>query len=246
MAQRRERVRIEYQITFEAPFHCGTGQPAGLIDRSVQRDVDGFLVVPGSTLKGAVRERCERLARLLGLEVISPHAPQGLMQFRPNSGPVQALFGSRMQPGTLFFDDAKLSAEWRDFFQPQNAPSLETVYRRWQVEERTQVSLSRRTGTARPNALFTSEYGIRGLTFDGQIYGMIQDCPLVDQEGTFALVLLVAGLLAVDCLGGHRSAGAGRCAITISSIAVDKAQRLPAQLLASLEEFVLYRDACDA
>lgn len=113
-------------------------------------------MVPGSTVKGAVRERCEHLARLFGLMVTSPHAPEGLAEFRPNSGPVHALFGSRKQDGTLFFDDAKLSSESRDFFRPQHAPLLQAAYQRWQVQERTQVSLSRLTRTVRPGALFSA------------------------------------------------------------------------------------------
>jgi CRISPR/Cas system CSM-associated protein Csm3 (group 7 of RAMP superfamily) len=243
--RRRERIAIEYQITFEAPFHCGTGLPAGLIHRSVQRDAEGFLMVPGSTVKGAVRERCERLARLFGLMVTSPHAPEGLEEFRPNSGPVHVIFGSRTQAGTLFFDDAKLSVESRDFFRPHHAPLLEAAYRRWQVQERTQVSLSRLTRTARPGALFTSEYGIQGLAFDGRIYGVVEDWPLLYQESTFALVLLVAGLLAVDRLGGNRSTGAGRCAIAISSVTVDGNQKTPTRLLEGLEEFALYQTVAE-
>lgn len=245
MPRRRERIAIEYQLTFQAPFHCGTGLPAGLIHRSVRRDADGFLMVPGSTVKGAVRERCERLARLFGLMVTSPHAPEGLAEFRPNSGPVHALFGSRTQTGTLFFDDAKLSGEWRDFFHPHKAQRLEAAYRRWQVQERTQVSLSRLTRTARPGALFTSEYGIQGLVFDGRIYGAVEDLELPDQETTFALVLVVAGLLAVDCLGGNRSTGAGRCTVTISSMRVNDQQKDPAELLKSLGDLELYDLAAD-
>jgi len=240
MPRRRDRIAIEYRFTFQAPFHCGTGLPAGLIHRSVQRDAEGFLTVPGSTVKGAVRERCERLARLFRLTVTSPHAPAGLDEFRPKSSPVFALFGSRTHTGTLFFDDAKLSAAWRDFFSPRHAPRLEAAYRRWQVQERTQVSLSRLTRTVRPGALFTSEYGIQGLAFDGRIYGVIEDHELPDQRATFALVLLVAGLLAVDCLGGNRSTGAGRCTVTISSIGVNDQQEEPAELLKGLEDLELY------
>lgn len=240
MPRRRERIAMDYQLTFQASFHCGTGLPAGLIHRSVQRDAEGFLMVPGSTVKGAVRERCERLARLFGLMVTSPHAPAGLEEFRPRSSPVYALFGSRTHAGTLFFDDAKLSVESRDFFRPHDAPRLAAAYRRWQVQERTQVSLSRLTRTARPGALFTSEYGIQGLVFDGRIYGAVEDLSLPEQESTFALVLLVAGLLMVDCLGGGRSTGAGRCAVGISSVRVDGQRKDSAELLKGLGDLELY------
>ncbi len=41
MPLRTDRVVVRYEITFEAPFHCGTGLPRRLVDRSVQRDATG-------------------------------------------------------------------------------------------------------------------------------------------------------------------------------------------------------------
>ena len=59
-----DRLKIEYDLTFTTPFHCGTGIREGVIDRTVVRDDEGYLYVPGSTIKGVLRERCEQLARL--------------------------------------------------------------------------------------------------------------------------------------------------------------------------------------
>src|SRR5690348_11103453 len=80
MAPRSDRIHIAYDLTFATPFHCGTGIRVGLIDRTVVRDSEGYLYVPGSTFKGVLRERCEQLARLYEeldenmLELIaSPH-----------------------------------------------------------------------------------------------------------------------------------------------------------------------------
>src|SRR5581483_4906004 len=55
MAMKLDRISITYDMTFETPFHCGTGLRAGLIDRTIVRDHDGYLYVPGSTIKGVVR-----------------------------------------------------------------------------------------------------------------------------------------------------------------------------------------------
>ncbi len=60
---RTDRIQISYALEFSAPFHCGTGVRRGLIDRSVTRDGGRYLYVPGSTIKGVVRELCEQLAR---------------------------------------------------------------------------------------------------------------------------------------------------------------------------------------
>src|SRR6266566_678685 len=63
VAQRTDRVQIDYTLAFETPFHFGTGTRIGLIDRTVVRDAEEYLYVPGSTIKGVVREHCEQLAR---------------------------------------------------------------------------------------------------------------------------------------------------------------------------------------
>ena len=57
-----DRLWIDYDLTFATPFHFGTGIREGLIDRTVIRDDGGYLYVPGSTLKGVLRERCEHIA----------------------------------------------------------------------------------------------------------------------------------------------------------------------------------------
>ena len=53
---RTDRIHITYELTFTTPFHCGTGLRVGLIDRTIVRDNDEYLYVPGSTIKGIVRE----------------------------------------------------------------------------------------------------------------------------------------------------------------------------------------------
>ena len=64
-------------FNFETPFHLGTGLRRGLLDRSVCRDANDYLYIPGSTLKGVLREKCEQLARIFELPVVSPHNELG-------------------------------------------------------------------------------------------------------------------------------------------------------------------------
>ena len=65
---RYDRLHIDYTLEFQTPFHCGTGTRLGLIDRTVVRDHDQYLYVPGSTVKGVVREKCEQLARFYEMD----------------------------------------------------------------------------------------------------------------------------------------------------------------------------------
>src|SRR5690349_14011743 len=106
-------IRLSYTLTFFTPFHFGTGLRDGLLDRTVVRDSGKSLYVPGSTLKGTVREHCERLARLYEskesderIRVVDLHdekkALWGLSQM---STMVTRIFGSQQQPGHLFFND---------------------------------------------------------------------------------------------------------------------------------------------
>src|SRR5712692_9672242 len=103
-------LKIEYILTFATPFHFGTGIREGLIDRTVIRDDGGYLYVPGSTLKGVLRERCEQLARFYegasGREhVRSPHDADVALLGLGNGNPsmVARIFGSQNRPGRLFF-----------------------------------------------------------------------------------------------------------------------------------------------
>ena len=229
MPHRLDRLAISYQLSFEAPFHCGSGLPRGLLDRAVQRDARGLLFVPGSTLKGVLRERCEQLARLFGVTPVSPHDERAALEEFDSQQWMSRLFGSRLYPGSLCFDDALMVAEDQSIFRgggkqeaDREGPDAQPTHLP-QVTERTQVSLSRRTRTARPGFLFSSEYGLPGLRFAGEISGYLNDIPVDSEDArspTYALLLLVAGLLSIERLGGNRSAGAGRCRLEINSLDV--------------------------
>lgn len=224
---RTEQVYITYRLTFESAFHFGTGLRDGLINRVVARDADGLLYVPGSTLKGVVRERCEQVAIGFGFSVVDVHATDW-REAATDIDVVTRTFGSRFHPGHLYFDDVQMIDEDRKLFGADSAsPLLEAEFKNWQTEERTQVSVSRVTGTAQSGRLFTSEYGIRDLRFDGQVTGMLTGIPLQCfyatglGAGTYPLLLLVVGLLSLDRLGGSKSAGAGKVMCRLKELRVD-------------------------
>src|SRR5258708_39504560 len=50
MPTKNDQIRIDYTITFETLFHFGTGIRSSLIDRTVRRDSQDYLFLPGSNV----------------------------------------------------------------------------------------------------------------------------------------------------------------------------------------------------
>lgn len=248
-----EHVRIKYRLTFLSAFHFGTGLRAGTIHRVVARGADNFLYVPGSTMKGILRERCEQLAHLFNLNAHEPHTEKSaLRQANAKVNIIPRIFGSQFYPAQLYFDDLALSEEGRALFEPAAGGQISKMKRKefqaWQTENRTQVTLSRLTNTARRQHLFTSEYGIRALSFDGQIVGALTGFPLLSGDvGTFSLLLLIAGLSSLDNdhIGGNKSTGAGKIRCKIESFTIDSEEYEAAAILQQLEDLELYELAGD-
>lgn len=255
MAIINEHIDLSYSLIFHAPFHFGTGLRRGLIHRTVARDHQEYLIVPGTTIKGVVRERCEQLGNLFDLHVVEPHNTQTdeLRIHEAQIGDpdiITRIFGSRFRAGQLFFDDAVITnipysqeatAEIgennetdeskqnvayidRSYFDGLDEQE-QTVYGKYklrQVETRTQVSLSRLTRTSKSGHLYTSEYGIRQLRFDGRIYGYLRGFrPEAMERGTYSLLLLAAGLRSIDRMGGQKSTGAGQVQIELTRLLID-------------------------
>ena len=208
-------VHINYTLTFDAPFHFGTGVTAGGIDRTVIRSANNFLYVPASTFKGVLREHCEQLHRyyLPNVRIASPHnAYAALAQFGNPLTFINRIFGSQIYPGSLRFDDARLQEAPRDDYQEM----LTSIA--------TQVRIDRLTRTSVDNALYTSEFGMRTLAFNGTIKGTLNCTPIEKfaEQGpvtpTYSLLLLLAGILLVERLGGNKSTGKGQCRTEITLV----------------------------
>lgn len=248
MPAKNDLVQLGYTLMFSTLFHCGTGMRTGLIDRSVIRDADSYLYVPGSTFKGTLRERCEQLGRLYDPReqranegcwgnIPAPHDKAGALPDLGNVQPtmVTRIFGSQTTPGRLFFDDARLSEEDQTAYGRSLSAEREgdgraerRDYKALQVDMYTQVRLDRRTRTAAPGALYTSEFGTRDLTFKGTILGRLE-CSTIeaaalrnerrpDLSPTYSLLLLLAGLRLLDRLGGNKSSGKGQCQCEITEL----------------------------
>jgi CRISPR/Cas system CSM-associated protein Csm3 (group 7 of RAMP superfamily) len=210
-----QRLDIAFTITWEAGWHVGSGQGTVAVDRLVRRRACGprgkrVPFVPGSQIKGVLRHNCERIAALLGAEVVSPHVVDGpaddlLQNFRPLSQSnllIDRLFGSRYQGDCLFVEDAIPAT-------PVEQPL--------QIHSRT--SIDRVSGTARENTLFVSEVApARGPNLTSRVQARHPVGALTqfdDDTFPYEYSLLLAGLLTLEMLGGDKSAGLGKCRVTI-------------------------------
>ncbi|HYU71689.1 MAG TPA: RAMP superfamily CRISPR-associated protein [Ktedonobacteraceae bacterium] len=230
------RIQIEYELEFSAPFHCGTGVRSGLIDRSVMRDGGRYLYVPGSTIKGVVRELCEQLARFyedsddtMRARIASPHDKViALKDLGAKPTLVTRIFGSQVRPGLLCFNDAQQTKGDKKQYGTREEPKL---YQNMQTDLYTQVRLNRPTRTAVRGALYSSEFGVRKMVFQGSIVGGLECIPIrteideifsgKDDGPTYSLLLLLAGLYMIERLGGNKSTGKGECHCTITQLKIN-------------------------
>ncbi len=217
-----QRLDIAFTITWEAGWHVGSGQGTAAVDRLLRRRACGPLrerapFVPGSQIKGVLRHYCERLAALLGGEVVSPHVVGRetderkalLDSFRPlpqSALLIDRLFGSRFQGDCLFVEDAVPAVVDRQ------APRLHT-----------RTSIDRVSGTARDRTLFVTEVAQAG---GPELHGRVRarhPVGALTQDGDgfpFEYSLLLTGLLSLDMLGGDKSTGLGKCRVTITGAMV--------------------------
>ncbi len=239
-----DRIQLRYRITFTTPFHCGAGLSSGIINRTVVRDADGYLYIPGSTFKGIIRANCEQLARLytfkddneMRTSIASPHdGKQALVAIYGPVTMITRIFGSRTRPGLLSFDDARQSGpqgfdnrKWR---YDEGGDGLE------QTDLHMQIRLDRRTRTTGSDVFYTSEFGLRNLTFYGNISGWLNCTAIEGIEGgpSYSLLLLLAGLYMLDQLGGSKSTGKGQCACEITGLSINNIEFPNATWLSWLE-----------
>ncbi len=220
----RHRLKLKLSIRFLSKWHTGSGEGNLLTDRLLQRDARGMPYIPGSTLKGVIRENCEKLSRTLGFkEPCDPHSKSADF-FKPLSevlSPVDRLFGNKFEEGGLYFRNAYLSGDsQRSYFQtgqmesgtPQNPGSG------WHRSYfQTRVQMNRKLRTAKDAHLFTTEYGFSPDKAPGDVIEFVtfidghhQNLVIFDEEDPpFAYCLLLAAIRMTNRLGGDKSTGAG-------------------------------------
>jgi CRISPR/Cas system CSM-associated protein Csm3 (group 7 of RAMP superfamily) len=193
------RFDIQYQLYLESPrIFCGAGAGRAGIDRTFVRDARNRMVIPGSHIKGVVRQCCEDLLATLGAPSPDTHDHEALEK---DTGLIARTFG---RPGpediTCVFADVIPDEE-------KSQP----------VDVRKRIRINRRLGRPEHGALFDSEYA---AVVPGDIlHGSVTLWTTADEKTIpVELSLLCAGLRLVDCLGGDKSSGAGAVDIRVTTI----------------------------
>ena len=205
-------IDLPITVRVESPLHIGTGYAQGLVDRTVTRNQEGNVYLPGSSFKGRLRDACERLARHYGVSVCNAPRPDNMCRaWRPCL--VCRVFGSPGRESGLIIDDGHLIGEW-----------AETIKRGFgQLRTRTQVQLNRRRGVATEGRLFTSEFAAEGLSFETHITGQLDLTLVLGEPGHYyEVILLLGGLGLVETLGGGNSRGIGRCRVELPQVVTIK------------------------
>lgn len=215
----KQLIRLEYRLLTESPLHCGTGLPAGQLDSTVARRRNKP-VIPGSTIKGVLREKCEQIYCMFTLESVpEPHnrKPTKLEERSKKVNIVDRIFGSCEYPGRFCFDDAVSTIGDGD-------PAFLS---------RTTTSIDRITGLVKDKALFNREFAVEGNSFEGVIQGVLEPTPLpeIESENSKELHLLLSALYNLDMLGSAKSSGSGRITVDQVVLYINGQQLDPAELL---------------
>lgn len=194
------RIHIDLELNFSSLWHAGSGEGSLETDRLIRRNSANRPFIPASSLKGIIRQSCEKLSRTCGFDEPSdPHQSdlmeqQSFVPFSQMASPVDRLFGTKYEPGGLFFRDAHLKNDQDDM--PEKI-----------VRNRT--ALYRVLKTARDKQLFSTEYAPPDI-FYTEIDGWHNDLASLDDDyPPYAYCLLIAGILMVERIGGDKSTGAG-------------------------------------
>ncbi|WP_165078131.1 MULTISPECIES: RAMP superfamily CRISPR-associated protein [unclassified Desulfovibrio] len=196
-------LEIPLQIEFLSDWHVGSGLGDGAIaDAILNRDVNGIPSIPGSAIKGALREGAWRLA-------IADRAHlEKLVDF---------LFGtaqpdkSSNRPGRIFASGGRLRADIYAWLE-----SLDGWERKEFVRDMTILRFQTRLDARKmvePHTLRSIECGIPGLAFTATLAA---DVPAAAED--WLKGYLAAICACVKSIGGHRARGLGRCRLKLAGM----------------------------
>lgn len=209
-------MRVEYCLTAESGVLVGSTAEVlrvGLDKSTIRRRrigqrghlLDTQPLLLGSTIKGKVRNECERiLANFRDVchaprpDTMCPHDPS--VKNPPCA--VCQIFGSPTLQSRLSFSDAVADAD------SELSPRLARV--------QAGVSLSRKRRTAEDERLYYIERGVEGLRYVENVEGYLDDDIAVRQ-----LALVIAALESLVAVGGSKSRGAGWTSARVLRVAID-------------------------
>lgn len=207
---------LEVKVKFRSEFHIGTGHGIpGVVDDCTVRDSQGRLLIPGTTIKGIIRDACETVARFINIQHCHGTLERSgrLCGINYTSAYGEAcslcnLFGNRGHEAKVRFEAARYDATLEKFLAHDRLPQL---VRDRQVHAQWHNRIDRQLGRAQEDFLFAYELGLRTWEFTASISEV---SPIPSSQRRRHLILLLAGIRLVRELGGKRRAGKGECTFT--------------------------------
>jgi len=202
--------RFKLHIHMESDWHLGSGMGIpGSVDRLVQRDETGLPFIPAKSLRGVLRDACEKLA--FGLDAGTAGGPWEEYCLH--------LFGD--QPN--YSSEGPKNIPTRSAFTLRRGgfPPAVAGWVRGKKEllrefsfVKPGVAIDPATGSAMEDCLRFEEMARGGVTLQADGY---LDDELEDSSIDLAMAFLACGARLVEGIGGKRRRGAGRCTIRLTT-----------------------------
>ncbi len=213
---------MEVEVVLQSDLHIsGVGRSVALIDRCIERDVQGRPLIPSTSFKGRTRAHYERLLAALGYDLrgCQPPNPATMCNDPNDLCPACALFGAPVQQGRVEFTD----------LAPAEAAEPTT---------RIGVGVNRKLNTVAEGRLFFYEAAPQQLNRDTDTTrgksDQYHENPCTDQQldryaGTIRgwateqeIACLIAALKLITHFGGQKARGLGRATVCVQTLHLRK------------------------
>jgi len=200
---------LEVSVTIRGGFAlCSGFGLSGVLDNTIMRDANGLPYIPGTSLKGIVREACEELSMVLGHPCFSKVTDEFSLLLEKKKdlnshaeySLITRIFGSPFIPSAFMFHSAylhRLDSETAAFVK-------DTA-----VWNESHNSINPYTGTAKTDHLFTLEVAAGSLDLFKDYKFDFDIVPRKPGEDEKLTSLLICGLLFADRLGAGKTRGKG-------------------------------------